>query len=49
MVGVVWGEYRGDQAIEKLVSRLRRKVDQEHPALLHTRRGFGYRLGRGDG
>ncbi|MFK4100537.1 response regulator transcription factor [Streptomyces sp. NPDC019531] len=45
----VWGEYRGDQAIEKLVSRLRRKVDQEDPALIHTRRGFGYRLGRGDG
>jgi len=45
----VWGEYRGDQAIEKLVSRLRRKVDQEDPALIHTRRGFGYRLGRGEG
>lgn len=45
----VWGEYRGDQAIEKLVSRLRRKVDdQEDPPLIHTRRGFGYRLGHGD-
>ncbi|MEV0636240.1 response regulator transcription factor [Streptomyces sp. NPDC050619] len=42
----VWGEYRADQAIEKLVSRLRRKVDQEEPALIHTRRGFGYWLGR---
>jgi two-component system OmpR family response regulator len=41
----VWGEYRADQAIEKLVSRLRRKVDQEDPALIHTRRGFGYWLG----
>ena len=41
----VWGEYRGDQAIEKLVSRLRRKVDLEDPALIHTRRGFGYSLG----
>lgn len=45
----VWGEHRGDQSIEKLVSRLRRKVDRENPALIHTRRGFGYRLGRGEG
>ncbi|TDC73707.1 response regulator transcription factor [Streptomyces hainanensis] len=42
----VWGEFRGDNAIEKLVSRLRRKVNQQQPALLHTRRGFGYWLGR---
>ncbi|WP_342342138.1 response regulator transcription factor [Streptomyces prasinopilosus] len=41
----VWGGYRADPAIEKLVSRLRRKVDEEHPALIRTRRGFGYRLG----
>ncbi|GAA2259539.1 DNA-binding response regulator [Streptomyces ruber] len=41
----VWGEYRGDNAIEQLVSRLRRKVDQGGPALIHTRRGFGYWLG----
>jgi two-component system OmpR family response regulator len=41
----VWGEFRGHQAIEKLVSRLRHKVDQEEPALIHTRRGFGYWLG----
>lgn len=41
----VWGEFRGHQAIEKLVSRLRHKVDQEDPALIHTRRGFGYWLG----
>ncbi|MEU6349153.1 response regulator transcription factor [Streptomyces sp. NPDC047072] len=45
----LWGEYRGDQAIEKLVSRLRRKVDEDAPALIHTRRGFGYRLGRAEG
>ncbi|MCX4904613.1 response regulator transcription factor [Streptomyces sp. NBC_00878] len=42
----VWGETRAGNAIEKLVSRLRRKVDQEQPPLIHTRRGFGYRLGR---
>ncbi|MFD7483333.1 response regulator transcription factor [Streptomyces mirabilis] len=41
----VWGEYRANPAIEKLVSRLRHKVDQEDPALIHTHRGFGYRLG----
>jgi DNA-binding winged helix-turn-helix (wHTH) protein len=40
----VWGEYRANPAIEKLVSRLRRKVDQETPALIHTCRG-GYWLG----
>ncbi|RPE37510.1 DNA-binding response OmpR family regulator [Streptomyces sp. Ag109_O5-1] len=41
----VWGECRGDNAIEQLVSRLRRKVDRHAPALIHTRRGFGYWLG----
>ena len=41
----VWGEFRAGNAIEKLVSRLRHKVDQEEPALIHTRRGFGYWLG----
>lgn len=43
--GYVWGEFRGDNAIEQLVSRLRRKVDRGGPALIHTRRGFGYWLG----
>lgn len=42
----VWGEVRAENAIEKLVSRLRRKVNQEEPPLIHTRRGFGYWLGR---
>lgn len=42
----VWGEVRAENAIEKLVSRLRRKVNKEEPALIHTRRGFGYWLGR---
>ncbi|MGW0708477.1 response regulator transcription factor [Streptomyces sp. NPDC002643] len=41
----VWGAARPPGAIEKLVARLRRKVDQEDPALIHTRRGFGYRFG----
>ncbi|WP_063735066.1 response regulator transcription factor [Streptomyces sp. RTd22] len=36
----------GDNAIEKLISRLRHKVDEAEPALIHTRRGFGYCLGR---
>ncbi|WP_232838265.1 response regulator transcription factor [Streptomyces geranii] len=45
IAGHVWGEYRGGNAIEQLVSRLRRKVNQERPALIHTRRGFGYWLG----
>ncbi|MGW8848984.1 response regulator transcription factor [Streptomyces xiamenensis] len=42
----VWGEFRAGNAIEKLVSRLRHKVDREGPPLIHTRRGFGYWLGR---
>ena len=41
----VWGEARGDNAIERLVSRLRRKVDEDGPELIHTRRGFGYWVG----
>jgi DNA-binding response OmpR family regulator len=46
----VWGDFRGDNAIEQLVSRLRRKVDRgDSPTLIHTRRGFGYWLGTGDG
>ncbi|CAM5288910.1 response regulator transcription factor [Streptomyces aurantiogriseus] len=45
----VWGDFRGDNAIEQLVSRLRRKVDCDAPALIHTRRGFGYWLGRHEG
>ncbi|MFJ2236234.1 response regulator transcription factor [Streptomyces sp. NPDC087859] len=44
----VWGDLRGDNAIEQLVSRLRRKVDRDAPALIHTRRGFGYWLGRAE-
>ncbi|MEU6918704.1 response regulator transcription factor [Streptomyces olindensis] len=44
----VWGDAHGGNAIEQLVSRLRRKVDRDGPALIHTRRGFGYWLGRVD-
>ncbi|MEV7890119.1 response regulator transcription factor [Streptomyces sp. NPDC002817] len=44
----VWGDFRGDNAIEQLVSRLRRKVDRDAPALIHTRRGFGYWLGQAE-
>lgn len=38
----VWRESRGDNAIERLVSRLRHKLDG--PELIHTHRGFGYQL-----
>ncbi|MFB4419750.1 response regulator transcription factor [Streptomyces sp. QL37] len=41
----VWGESRAANTVERLMSRLRRKVDQAQPALIHTRRGFGYWLG----
>lgn len=43
----VWDDPPTDGAIERLVSRLRRKVNGEQAALIHTRRGFGYWLGRG--
>ncbi|GCB53080.1 response regulator transcription factor [Streptomyces sp. NL15-2K] len=45
----IWGDFHGDNAIEQLVSRLRRKVDRDAPVLIHTRRGFGYWLGLADG
>jgi len=41
----VWGATRGDNAIERLVSRLRRKVDAHGAALIRTHRGFGYYFG----
>ena len=43
----VWGEEREESATERMVSRLRQKVDLTGPALIHTHRGFGYRLGFG--
>ncbi|MEU1518645.1 response regulator transcription factor [Streptomyces sp. NPDC005811] len=45
----VWGDLRASEAIEKLVSRLRRKVNLDDPALIHTSRGFGYWLGSSRG
>ncbi|MET9967003.1 response regulator transcription factor [Streptomyces sp. NPDC006356] len=45
----VWDDPRTDSAIERLVSRLRRKVNGEQTALIHTRRGFGYWLGQAVG
>lgn len=41
----VWGESRATNTVERLMSRLRQKVDRTKPALIHTRRGFGYWLG----
>jgi DNA-binding response OmpR family regulator len=41
----VWTGPRGGNAIERLVSRLRIKVDGAGPPLIHTRRGSGYCLG----
>ncbi|SDO24933.1 DNA-binding response regulator, OmpR family, contains REC and winged-helix (wHTH) domain [Streptomyces sp. cf386] len=41
----VWDDPPTDGAVERLVSRLRRKVNGEQAALIHTRRGFGYWLG----
>ncbi len=41
----VWGESRTANTVERLMSRLRHKVDRTRPALIHTRRGFGYWLG----
>jgi two-component system OmpR family response regulator len=42
----VWHyDFAGDPAVvEKFVSQLRRKIDDGHPQLLHTVRGFGYVL-----
>lgn len=42
----VWTDLPTSGAVERLVSRLRRKVDEEGDTLIHTRRGFGYWLGR---
>ena len=40
----VWQHYFDQGVVEKLVSRLRAKVDAQAPALIHTVRGFGYTL-----
>ncbi|MGE7438057.1 MULTISPECIES: response regulator transcription factor [Kitasatospora] len=40
----VWQHHFGESVVEKLVSRLRAKLDAQPPALIHTVRGFGYSL-----
>jgi two-component system OmpR family response regulator len=40
----VWGHRFDQGVVEKLVSRLRAKVDMQEPRLIHTIRGFGYSL-----
>ena len=42
----VWEyDFRGDAGVvEKFISQLRRKIDEDGPPLLHTVRGFGYVL-----
>jgi DNA-binding response OmpR family regulator len=47
----VWGEFRDDNAIERLVSRLRGKVERlgaREPEVIRTHRGFGYSVPRGE-
>lgn len=44
---LVWDEPRDPGTIDRLVSRLRRKVDVTGSVLIHTHRGLGYRLGFG--
>jgi two-component system, OmpR family, response regulator len=40
----VWGHRFDQGVVEKLVSRLRAKVDAQASPLIHTIRGFGYSL-----
>jgi DNA-binding response OmpR family regulator len=40
----VWQHDFGESVVEKLVSRLRHKVDAGRKPLIHTVRGFGYRI-----
>jgi len=40
----VWGDRREGNTIERLVSRLRQKVDRTDPDMIVTHRGLGYRL-----
>jgi two-component system OmpR family response regulator len=45
----VWDyDFDGEATVvETFVSQLRRKIDDEEPRLIHTVRGFGYRLEAG--
>ncbi|TCO65501.1 response regulator transcription factor [Actinocrispum wychmicini] len=40
----VWQHEFGEGVVEKLVSRLRHKIDAGRSPLIHTVRGFGYRI-----
>jgi DNA-binding response OmpR family regulator len=40
----VWQHEFGEGVVEKLVSRLRHKIDAGRRPLIHTVRGFGYRI-----
>jgi two-component system OmpR family response regulator len=45
----VWDyDFDGEATVvETFVSQLRKKIDDEEPRLIHTVRGFGYRLEAG--
>jgi two-component system OmpR family response regulator len=46
LIEQIWGSrYRGDYGLLAIaVSSLRKKVDVGQPKLIHTVRGFGYRM-----
>ena len=46
ILAAVWGrdDDAGENVVELYVGYLRRKLDEGHPRLLHTRRGLGYVL-----
>lgn len=46
ILGAVWGgaDGGGGRAVETFISQLRRKVDSDRPAVIHTVRGVGYTL-----
>jgi two-component system OmpR family response regulator len=43
----VWRHDFGDGVVEKVVSRLRQKLDATGAPLIHTVRGFGYSMREG--
>ncbi|WP_405494176.1 response regulator transcription factor [Nocardia sp. NBC_00511] len=49
ILDTVWdsAEGRGDRVVETFISQVRRKVEGDGPALIHTVRGVGYSLRRG--
>jgi DNA-binding response OmpR family regulator len=49
LFGAVWGQHRhvGNNTLDAFIRLLRKKVDERDSAhLIHTVRGFGYRMGR---